>query len=213
MREDKLARLMFYGGCACLPWLWCVNIMYFRKQIFGPIPVWDTWLFRSDEDCDTVRAIDGPPALGAISGDGDEDENGTPQYLSFCRMNSICSFILLIHARLLRSSQTTETAMHAFLLYCFLCVLLLISSQTSLKLKCMHFFSISFSVCEEFHDDHSIPENLNEEVTKWVKRSTFGAASVLSIFVAWIVTFQLNKDSFPSSWFVMDEDEGEKTGW
>mmetsp|Transcript_40712 Transcript_40712/g.122622 ORF Transcript_40712/g.122622 Transcript_40712/m.122622 type:complete len:141 (+) Transcript_40712:414-836(+) len=140
MREDKLARLMFYGGCACLPWLWCVNIMYFRKQIFGPIPVWDTWLFRSDEDCDTVRAIDGPPALGAISGDGDEDEN-------------------------------------------------------------------------EFHDDHSIPENLNEEVTKWVKRSTFGAASVLSIFVAWIVTFQLNKDSFPSSWFVMDEDEGEKTGW
>mmetsp|Transcript_40710 Transcript_40710/g.122614 ORF Transcript_40710/g.122614 Transcript_40710/m.122614 type:complete len:120 (+) Transcript_40710:586-945(+) len=119
----------------------------------------------------------------------------------------------MVPQHLARSAGMETRTKTAFLLYCFLCVLLLISSQTSLKLKCMHFFSISFSVCEEFHDDHSIPENLNEEVTKWVKRSTFGAASVLSIFVAWIVTFQLNKDSFPSSWFVMDEDEGEKTGW
>mmetsp|Transcript_40710 Transcript_40710/g.122615 ORF Transcript_40710/g.122615 Transcript_40710/m.122615 type:complete len:115 (+) Transcript_40710:414-758(+) len=110
MREDKLARLMFYGGCACLPWLWCVNIMYFRKQIFGPIPVWDTWLFRSDEDCDTVRAIDGPPALGAISGDGDEDENGISSLLL-----SLCSSSHFV-------PNVSETEMHAFLLYFFLCV-------------------------------------------------------------------------------------------
>jgi hypothetical protein len=29
MRDDKLARLLFYVGCAGLPWLWAVHIMYF----------------------------------------------------------------------------------------------------------------------------------------------------------------------------------------
>lgn len=142
MREDKLARLMFYGGCALLPWLWCVNIMYFRKKVFGPIPVWDTW-FRSEEDGENSGAIDGPPALGTIGGDDEEDEDGN-----------------------------------------------------------------------EFRDEHSLPpESLNDDVVKWVKRSTVGAAGALSIFVAWIVTFQVNKESFPPGWFVMNEDEGERTGW
>mmetsp|Transcript_19225 Transcript_19225/g.35876 ORF Transcript_19225/g.35876 Transcript_19225/m.35876 type:complete len:149 (-) Transcript_19225:52-498(-) len=148
MREDKLARLMFYGGCAFLPWLWCVNVMYFRKKVYGPIPVWDTWLFRSDGEGSAAgagSAIDGVPALGAIASDDDdeEDEDGG-----------------------------------------------------------------------EFNDEHSLPpESLNEEVAKWVKRSTCGAAGVLSLLVAWVVTFQVNRDSFPPSWFVMDEDEGEMTGW
>lgn len=143
MREDKLARLMFYGGCALLPWLWCVNVMYFRKKVFGTIPVWDTWLFRSEEESESSGVIDGPPALRTTSDDEERDEDNN-----------------------------------------------------------------------EFHDEHSLPpENLDEEVTKWVKRSTFGASGLLSIIVAWIVTFQVNRDSFPPGWFVMDEDEGERTGW
>jgi hypothetical protein len=33
MREDKLARLLFLVGCAGLPWLWAVHLMYwFGKQ-------------------------------------------------------------------------------------------------------------------------------------------------------------------------------------
>mmetsp|Transcript_26629 Transcript_26629/g.58352 ORF Transcript_26629/g.58352 Transcript_26629/m.58352 type:complete len:175 (-) Transcript_26629:200-724(-) len=42
-RDDKLARQMFYGGCALLPWLWIVNVCYFRKLVYGPIPLLDYW--------------------------------------------------------------------------------------------------------------------------------------------------------------------------
>ena len=52
-----------------------------------------------------------------------------------------------------------------------------------------------------------------QELEKWVKRSTRGAVIVMGIFVAWIVTFQCLKDSFPSGWFVMDESDAEVTGW
>ena len=41
MRDDKLAQQMFYGGCAFLPWMWVVNVMYFRKAVYGPIPLVD----------------------------------------------------------------------------------------------------------------------------------------------------------------------------
>ena len=32
---EVVARKMFYGGCALLPWLWLVNIIYFRKLYFA----------------------------------------------------------------------------------------------------------------------------------------------------------------------------------
>ena len=32
---EGVARKMFYGGCALLPWLWLVNIIYFRKLYFA----------------------------------------------------------------------------------------------------------------------------------------------------------------------------------
>lgn len=32
---EAVARKMFYGGCALLPWLWLVNIIYFRKLYFS----------------------------------------------------------------------------------------------------------------------------------------------------------------------------------
>uniref|UniRef100_A0A7S1Z7A5 Gamma-secretase subunit PEN-2 n=1 Tax=Trieres chinensis TaxID=1514140 RepID=A0A7S1Z7A5_TRICV len=138
MRDDKLARLMFFGGCALLPWLWCVNILYFRKNVYGHIPLIDDWLCSGESG----GIIDGPPALGAM-GSEDDDENNS-----------------------------------------------------------------------EFDDERSVPpRSVEEEVSKWVKRSTFGAAAVLSALVAWIVSFQLNKEKFPSGWFVMDMDEGARTGW
>ncbi|KAL7485746.1 hypothetical protein ACHAW6_011350 [Cyclotella cf. meneghiniana] len=51
------------------------------------------------------------------------------------------------------------------------------------------------------------------ELGKWVRRSTWGAVVVVSLFVAWIVTFQLNKESFGTNWLVMDRTEEESTGW
>ncbi|CAM9409749.1 unnamed protein product [Heterosigma akashiwo] len=40
---------MFLGGCACLPWLWVVNVMYFWPMLrSGQAPdEIRTWVFRS----------------------------------------------------------------------------------------------------------------------------------------------------------------------
>ena len=51
------------------------------------------------------------------------------------------------------------------------------------------------------------------ELEKWVKRSTRGAMIVCSVFLAWIITFQVNKENFGSNWFVMDVSEEESSGW
>ncbi|KAL3790103.1 hypothetical protein HJC23_013614 [Cyclotella cryptica] len=51
------------------------------------------------------------------------------------------------------------------------------------------------------------------ELGKWVRRSTMGAFVMVSLFVAWIVTFQVNRESFGSNWLVMDKTEEESTGW
>mmetsp|Transcript_14471 Transcript_14471/g.21330 ORF Transcript_14471/g.21330 Transcript_14471/m.21330 type:complete len:140 (+) Transcript_14471:2-421(+) len=32
MRDDKLARLLFFVGCAGLPWLWAVHLMYYLEK-------------------------------------------------------------------------------------------------------------------------------------------------------------------------------------
>lgn len=52
-----------------------------------------------------------------------------------------------------------------------------------------------------------------KELVTWVKRSTRGALLVMTLFVAWIVTFQVTKDNFGPKWFVMDETDAAKTGW
>ena len=35
LEVEVVARKMFYGGCALLPWLWLVNIIYFRRLYFA----------------------------------------------------------------------------------------------------------------------------------------------------------------------------------
>ena len=52
-----------------------------------------------------------------------------------------------------------------------------------------------------------------QELEKWVKRSTKGAVVMMTLFVAWIITFQVNKEHFGSGWFVMDPTDAEITGW
>lgn len=66
---------------------------------------------------------------------------------------------------------------------------------------------------EGFVNDGENAAAVQGEVEKWVRRSTRGAVLVLSVFTAWIVAFQVNKDSFGPKWFVMSEDEAVSTGW
>ncbi|KAL7541331.1 hypothetical protein ACHAXR_010821 [Thalassiosira sp. AJA248-18] len=62
--------------------------------------------------------------------------------------------------------------------------------------------------------DQQLERQMNQkELQKWVKRSTTCALVAMSAFIAWIITFQVNKDHFGSKWFVMDETDAEKTGW
>lgn len=56
-------------------------------------------------------------------------------------------------------------------------------------------------------------EATRKDLEKWVRRSTVGAFVLTGLFVAWIVTFQVNKEHFGPKWFVMDETEAAKTGW
>ena len=60
----------------------------------------------------------------------------------------------------------------------------------------------------------SVEEQLNRmELKKWVKRSTSGAVIVMGAFIAWIITFQTNKEFFGPKWFVVDETEASQSGW
>lgn len=63
-------------------------------------------------------------------------------------------------------------------------------------------------------EEQSMQLKNKQELRKWVTRSTCGAFIIMSLFIAWIVVFQLNKDTFFSpSWLVMDETDAELSGW
>ena len=75
MREDKLAQQMFYGGCAFLPWLWIVNVLYFRKAVYGPIPLVDYFPGGDRRQAALDRFADG----SACDDDGDGPIENMPQ--------------------------------------------------------------------------------------------------------------------------------------
>ena len=67
---------------------------------------------------------------------------------------------------------------------------------------------------EEGDRERDAPTLLEKnELEKWVKRSTRGAMVVVSVFLAWVITFQVNKENFGSGWFVIDMSEEESSGW
>ena len=171
MREDKLARQMFYGGCAFLPWLWIVNAMYFRKVVYGPIPLVDYLPGGDRRQAALDRFADGSAF--------DEDEDGPIENLPQVGASA---------------SEDTDA-------------------------------ETDFEDDEDDNDGNNNNSNAaNDEarleaqivqqgVEKWVKRSTMSATLVVGLFVAWIAVFQVYKDSFGPNWFVMSEEEGERTGW
>jgi len=67
---------------------------------------------------------------------------------------------------------------------------------------------------DEQEQEQSVDYQLDRmELKKWVKRSTFGAVIVMGAFIAWIITFQTNKEFFGPKWFVVDETEASQSGW
>ncbi|KAL7453717.1 hypothetical protein ACHAWC_005359 [Mediolabrus comicus] len=72
----------------------------------------------------------------------------------------------------------------------------------------------SSSSYQDHQSSSSVDEQLNLlELKKWVKRSTSGAVIVMGAFIAWIITFQMNKEFFGPGWFVVDETEASQSGW
>lgn len=72
----------------------------------------------------------------------------------------------------------------------------------------------SSSSNQDQQSSSSVDEQLNLlELKKWVKRSTSGAVIVMGAFIAWIITFQMNKEFFGPGWFVVDETEASQSGW
>uniref|UniRef100_A0A7S2URL7 Gamma-secretase subunit PEN-2 n=1 Tax=Attheya septentrionalis TaxID=420275 RepID=A0A7S2URL7_9STRA len=140
MREDLLAKRMFWVGCCGLPWLWAVNVLYFRVAVFGPLK----WVDSPSDDQDHAQM---PPAVGQMMSDDTEDD-GTAAGESATQQESIVS-----------------------------------------------------------------PEAIKKQVRTWVRRSTMGATTIAVIWIAWIISFQLNRDSFGPNWFIMSQDEADATGW
>ena len=68
------------------------------------------------------------------------------------------------------------------------------------------------------NEEQTMEQQLEQEIQKnelekWVKRSSRGAILVMTLFVAWIITFQVNKEHFSSGWFVMRPTDADVSGW
>ena len=170
MREDKLARQIFYGGCAFLPWLWVVNAMYFRKIVYGPIPLVDYLPGGDRRQAALDRFADGSAF--------DEDEDGPIENMPQVEASA-------------SASEDTD-------------------AETDFEDDDDDNDGNNNAAIDEARLEAQI---VQQGVEKWVKRSTMSATLVVGLFVAWIAVFQVYKDSFGPNWFVMSEEEGERTGW
>mmetsp|Transcript_6044 Transcript_6044/g.13463 ORF Transcript_6044/g.13463 Transcript_6044/m.13463 type:complete len:113 (-) Transcript_6044:1166-1504(-) len=112
MRDDLLAKRLFFVGCLGLPWLWAVHVLY--------------WFGKQQSSENNENLLEG-------------------------------------------ESQTTQTP--------------------------------------------SSPEDVKLEERKWVRRSLVGAVIVSLAWITWIVVIQVLSEYVPQSWFVLEPDAAEQTGW
>lgn len=74
---------------------------------------------------------------------------------------------------------------------------------------------------DHFHDepanqsDGLSPDEIQQEASKWVRRSQIGATIVMTFWIGWIVTAQYLRVSgdLPKSFFFYSADDSEITGW
>ena len=124
-KDHLLAQRMFYSGCLALPWLWIVNVLYFRIRVYGSIRWWDDPKEEADSE--------------ARNGSASDEENN-----------------------------------------------------------------------RETDQRNPLEE---EELRKWVHRSTIGAILMTAVFTTWTLIFQLNKSSFSDGWFMMSPEDEVASGW
>ena len=92
-RDDSIARKMFCGGLLGLPWLWAVNVWFYRKHLFGSGAGVDPGV----QYCECERVPPPPPAPqlceARLGGDGSQRLPGTqsaPAPLPACLPLSAC---------------------------------------------------------------------------------------------------------------------------
>jgi hypothetical protein len=184
-RPDTVAKRMFYIGLFGLPWLWAVNIMYFWDSVYGRLPCFGKSLSDSDDN-EHVNAEDAG-ILGLMEGSRSQDD-GDDHPNGTATFGDFC--YMLRH-------------------FNFFFVYLLSALFYSSCLINDHLYT----EIEVNSETAPSPEIIKAEVAKWVKRSTIGSIVSTCLFIAWVITFQLNKDSFGPNWFVMTQDAADLTGW
>lgn len=85
MRDDRLAKRMFLGGCFGLPLLWFFNVLYFRKEVYGPNRFLDSPNEDENEGGEaqtTGISTDGIPNFGSLginSTESDSDDENSDE--------------------------------------------------------------------------------------------------------------------------------------
>lgn len=66
---------------------------------------------------------------------------------------------------------------------------------------------------QKLDGDDPTQEQIEEELKKWVKRSTVGSIISTALILSWILVFQFNKENFGANWFVYSPADEILTGW
>ncbi len=75
------------------------------------------------------------------------------------------------------------------------------------------FIGIFINFIKDDDEDGPSQEDIQKELSKWVKRSTIGSFISMSFLISWIVIFQVYKEKFSPSWLVYSPSTEVSTGW
>ncbi len=77
----------------------------------------------------------------------------------------------------------------------------------------MYLITMFLKFINSENTDNPSQEEIEVELKKWVKRSTFGSFVSTVLLLTWVLVFQLNRDNFGASWFVYSPTDEVLTGW
>ena len=98
---------MLFIGCLGLPFLWFVNVLHFRKRVFGETPFldWD----EHDEFNNNTTATEAS-TLAILGSSGDNGKFVTQNLMSLSLINWQCAFCRLMKTMNSESSAALEHA-------------------------------------------------------------------------------------------------------
>ncbi len=211
-RPDKIAKQLFFIGLAGLPWLWIVNIFYFFERVYGrvniPLPCFGNSNNSNSDDNAGILGL-----MSSDDGDGGGEDwwiDGWIDWLIDWLIDCVLWWKLLcfqsdfVSASALTLTLTLDEPKNHV--------------QQNLLIILSYFrlcfcFRILFITLGNGNADNLSEEEIHIELCKWVKRSTIGSFITTAMLVSWIITFQLNRDSFGPRWFVYAPGNEILTGW